>query len=67
MASIFKTLDGGHLDRALFSSKDEEDENSGPEAAPVPFFLRWQRARRDAKRTGAGNKRTPAPRPKTEK
>ena len=58
MASIFKTLEGGHLDRALFSSQVEEGKKDGNDAEQTPLFSRLRRIRRGKKHAKTGGKRT---------
>ncbi|MCV6595354.1 MAG: hypothetical protein OIF48_20590 [Silicimonas sp.] len=48
MAKIFKTLDGAHLDRALFSARAAEPEEAVDHlAAKLPFFRRFRIGRGD--------------------
>ena len=62
MASIFKTLEGGHLDRALFPSQvkeGEEGDNAKADKTIFPGRLRFTRRRKDRADSGENRPRTP--------
>ncbi len=63
MASIFKALDGGHLDRALFSSHVSKTKDGGKdEPEQTPFYRRLRLGRRGEGRAKTGDQRTRTPR-----